>query len=590
MSTGAEQQPSEYEMTEEGADELEQRTQLAARIGVITTRTVDLMPASVRDEHADATAEYTAAVEAATVSQFATKDALQAQFGSIEQSVIHLGHLVARRAEQLAGITAEQALAAWWTRLRGARRTARIARETREAVPTEVQRQRDAVRTVLLKAGRRHRLGILDFVYQAAIDQTRICECEGHRSSRESARRRLIAARVAYVTDPEVIDATSRVHDAPPLPPDDRALAVQRAERRLAAVEVGDDVETRADLARLAAGYLGALVEIRPMGGDHVFHPDSEPDAIDAYSAATAVFPEAWVEASNRLSRAPSAVDTESSTIIETSEPLRVSISADRARYSSGTPIDLEREVRGSEVRAGTHWEKDLIPGQNLSTLRGDYIWIPEGDAMRLSEQEPTAPAWEYWPHDVATTDDAGLRPLGSGWTLHGVANGQAMWRRPRHGPRRIERTRQPSSRTNAQDDRMPLPAFTATGGGPAGETFAVCVHELAHRFEEAVYGVRGLEGLFTARRATKADGDVAALTPIYADDGEVARDGGYVDPYFGREYSHGNFEVLSCGMQALFGGESGGLVGVGGLRTDLDHRAFVLGTLAGTGRTRDLS
>jgi len=118
----------------------------------------------------------------------------------------------------------------------------------------------------------------------------------------------------------------------------------------------------------------------------------------------------------------------------------------------------------------------------------------------------------------------------------------------------------------------------------------SAAMHELMHRFESTVPGLGKVSQDFATRRATLPDGTITPLAPIYhgAPD-EVARDGGYVDPYMGREYPSGHREVLSTGVEALFGGAFGGLVGVGGFAPDLNHRAFVLGSLAGLGlRRRD--
>ena len=61
-----------------------------------------------------------------------------------------------------------------------------------------------------------------------------------------------------------------------------------------------------------------------------------------------------------------------------------------------------------------------------------------------------------------------------------------------------------------------------------------------------------------------------------------------FADAYMGKRYYRSNgeenmrhYEVLSTGVEAIFHGEYGGLVGVGRVAADTDMRAFALGVLA---------
>ena len=116
-----------------------------------------------------------------------------------------------------------------------------------------------------------------------------------------------------------------------------------------------------------------------------------------------------------------------------------------------------------------------------------------------------------------------------------------------------------------------------------------VGVHEMAHRFQHIVPGVTELEREFLRRRTTDpATGRREALVDLGAGmAGERARPDAFVSAYIGKEYRDSNAtEVMSMGMESLFTGTHGGLVGAGRYAADADMRAFVLGVLATAGRS----
>lgn len=108
-----------------------------------------------------------------------------------------------------------------------------------------------------------------------------------------------------------------------------------------------------------------------------------------------------------------------------------------------------------------------------------------------------------------------------------------------------------------------------------------VTIHEVAHRMEHTNPDVLSLESAFYRRRVTGDDGEIEPTTSYMGSRRERVRSDGFVDPYVGKDYDGRAYEVLSVGMEAVFAGSMGGLIGVDHRAADPDHRAFVLGLLA---------
>lgn len=110
-------------------------------------------------------------------------------------------------------------------------------------------------------------------------------------------------------------------------------------------------------------------------------------------------------------------------------------------------------------------------------------------------------------------------------------------------------------------------------------------IHELSHRMEHVNPRLATVEEQFYLRRTRNEDGTREARVAYMGRRKEPIRPDGFVEGYIGRDYSgfgrHRAFEVLSVGMEAVFCKRYGGLAGAGHPKADLDHRAFVLGSLA---------
>lgn len=104
--------------------------------------------------------------------------------------------------------------------------------------------------------------------------------------------------------------------------------------------------------------------------------------------------------------------------------------------------------------------------------------------------------------------------------------------------------------------------------------------------------GVTVLENEFLTRRTSiVVDPQTGAterekLVRLYAGTNELARPDHFASAYMGKHYDHGHTEILSMGMESLFAGTHGGLIGVNAHDADPEMRNFILGTLATAGRS----
>jgi len=129
------------------------------------------------------------------------------------------------------------------------------------------------------------------------------------------------------------------------------------------------------------------------------------------------------------------------------------------------------------------------------------------------------------------------------------------------------------------------LVAFPSIGG--FSPSF---IHEFTHRMEyvHVPEGARlaELEDMFLRRRTNagphaKGPRQGKRRYKLGRKD-EMTRPDDFADPYFGKEYEGLRArEILSTGIEAVFGNKFGNLMGMDGYKADPDHRAFVLGVLA---------
>jgi len=517
---------------------------------------------------------------------------LEDRFGSIDQAVVHLGESVAQRAEQYAGITADEVRDDWAARTDAAQSARDTTKAAYDALQDDEQhnseyRAADAAwQQAREEARERHGVyGLAEGVEVArAAAKQASSRTDPEYQAFEAAAERLEGAREQVGKDPFVVAALEAkqeaarrrgVREAPLLD------AYQQAARDLSLVEAGTDEVTKAQMRRLADAYVRSLEDVRDMGGAIELHPKSKRDAVAAFGEAMRVFPADWVDASNKHAGTGQGA------------PI-AKVGTSRAHYAHVKHHKTRKKVQEESVTTGMVYRggsvallDGLVTGRDHSTLYEDFEWIEYDDQYRVQRAygDQREPLWRRKEYEVAGWDATyglaqGQAPRGRGWEqFTDPDTGYTSWRRPKYAMQTVETTSAPEITTNVKASRVE---------GASG-TFSTCVHEASHRFESTVPGIMAVEDAFVKRRATDVDGNVGGLSSIYTHSrsgrAEKGRDGGFVDKYVGKEYTSGHREVLSMGAGSIFGGSHGGLLGIAGNTQDLEHRAFVLGTLAGAGK-----
>lgn len=113
----------------------------------------------------------------------------------------------------------------------------------------------------------------------------------------------------------------------------------------------------------------------------------------------------------------------------------------------------------------------------------------------------------------------------------------------------------------------------------------ATALHEFGHRVEDILPNniLPRQEKAFLKRRSGKRDSEMLENMQQITR-GEFGHKAGLVDSYMGRDYfTDENYEVFTTGIESIYGGNYGGLLGnsVSIYSEDKDHRGFTLGVLA---------
>ena len=115
-------------------------------------------------------------------------------------------------------------------------------------------------------------------------------------------------------------------------------------------------------------------------------------------------------------------------------------------------------------------------------------------------------------------------------------------------------------------------PAEFALSGRNTNALRRVAFHEVGHRFEDVVPGIRELEREFYARRT--AGEPLAWMGQGYRKD-ELTRRDSFINPYIGKDYGGQFYEIMSMGIEGIFAQSYK-------MGQDPEFRNFILGVLAG--------
>lgn len=288
---------------------------------------------------------------------------------------------------------------------------------------------------------------------------------------------------------------------------------------------------------------------------------------------AVSVYPTEWIEASN-----------------ENTASLKVKKTVGRAHYNRNAsqakvvphmvfvtrPKDFEPN--------GTRYESDWIkvePDEN-----GDVAYSDESTGTGLhvhlgpDESLWIKPSWEYASQWSLGSNG---QPRGRGWEQAEIMDSVYDEEAKTYNMQKVTVwRRQTKERRMVGSSKAELLVDSTKGGLVNDEGYDSAVHEFAHRVEDSdVPFLREMQDAFYRRR-TEVDGVPMERVRLYKGKNEFAIPDSFASDYMGKRYEQvKHFEVLSTGMEAVFGNAYGGLVGLGGKNPDHDMRNFILGLLA---------
>jgi hypothetical protein len=335
-------------------------------------------------------------------------------------------------------------------------------------------------------------------------------------------------------------------------------------------------------LTKLSDAYVETLSELRDLGGDTTWHKRTSKKSAEAFQQVAEIYPSDWIDQHNA------------------GPAVYARISKRRAHYADRRYLEKKKRVRSQQVKLfDSEREFDTSPFGRNRYDSGQISWREATDEER--EAAGAAPfqevmVEEHWEvrrmrygGDVSEFD----QPKGSNWEMYRTEHGEGdlVWRRPQHRMETVEAEIAPEITTNPSSYQTVDPA--QRGDGDSNVSYSTSTHEMAHRFEKVVPGIGEMEEAFLKRRTTAESGKREDLVDLYPGSRarEVARPDDFVNAYIGKEYGRKNsHEVLSVGVESVFAGRNGGLVGAGRYDADTDHRAFVLGTLATIGQSQPVT
>ena len=328
------------------------------------------------------------------------------------------------------------------------------------------------------------------------------------------------------------------------------------------AVRSGYDDQTRADMISLANAYRDTLATHRTLGGPLTTSDTSTKHASHTLNQAVSVYPTDWVDASNNHG------------------PLKAKTTKGRAHYAQSA-------IQKVRVKQQRHWDTHSGPTPPPVRPGDSVVWDQDGPPDTNG-----SPTWRaYWarvrrdPDWRSGVSVSGKRPRGYTERIETLPDGTeiTVWAQTQtrmgFGDITAEILVDKSDYHQAQD----------TPG------LATAIHEFAHRSEHTNPALGKLEEAFLVRRTTNPDGTRQPLERYGSTRSrERVRPDAFTNRYVGKTYSHSadhtmtngehaptHREVISCGMESLFAGSNGALIGVGNYTADPDMRHFILGTLA---------
>lgn len=332
---------------------------------------------------------------------------------------------------------------------------------------------------------------------------------------------------------------------------------------------------------KISDAYKTIIQQIRPTGGDIDFaenNTENSQYAVDIIKDTVGKhYPAEWIEYSNNHESAKNFVIT--------TDDLRPSYTdAKGSTYSFNTQTLTDEERIHLEAAYGegrTHNFTLVHPFEPSTKLpikyvaTSDEVYDPK-EHGELVNGKPSGEGWVYIQNISGAAKDALTTPDFKPNLILKNYEEKKYWVKPHDNTTSTLKIYSKDS-VDFLAERSKNPSESLTDGA--------AYHEFAHRMEH-VFPDNMLfrqEKAFLARRTGKTSENWNENLVNLPESGEFAhKDGGFVHNYVAREYFRNNYEVFSVGIESLYGGTNGGLIGTKpGTRKDEDHRGFVLGCLA---------
>jgi hypothetical protein len=305
-----------------------------------------------------------------------------------------------------------------------------------------------------------------------------------------------------------------------------------------------------------------ALHKIRSFGGSLKTSSKSDKTKTETLEYAAQFYPTEWLEQSNHNPVELIVKNTNGRAhYTHWSKTAKVT-PLYRLMYNDSEPEDMEGVIVVTADENGNVEYENKELGVNVRTYAAP------------NEKLYLAPQWEY-PNPWTTRYNQDGSPKGYGWQPYKHhSTGATAWRR-------IIRQRKStvdSSSANILVDNMVNGINNVRG-------FDSAIHELAHRMEAVeIPFLKHVQKAFYERRTTNNDGTKQNRTRLYKGRNEYSITDSFAADYMGKTYSGDiHYEILSTGMEAIFGGEyAGGLIGLKSKKPDKDMRDLIIGIIGG--------
>lgn len=308
---------------------------------------------------------------------------------------------------------------------------------------------------------------------------------------------------------------------------------------------------------------MDVLQSVRPFGGALSVDKTSDARKSDALQKAVQFYPKEWVEQSN--SNPVSLVVKKTlgrAHYTHWSKTAKVSDFYRIYEYSvREEPEDMDSVIK-------------IVPDSDgMVKYSNDSLGVNIDRHVGNSTVLYLQPEWEY-PNVWNTRFNADGSPKGRGWrTYVHPSTGDVAYRRI---------LKQRATTVNQSSANILVDENKNHVNGEVG--FDSAIHELAHRMEAVeVPFLKNVQKAFYDRRTNNPDGSKQKPVRLYKGRKEFSIPDSFSSDYMGKQYSGDvHFEILSTGMEAIFGGDyAGGLVGLKNKKADEDMRNFIVGTLA---------